>query len=82
MENLYIIQEEWCFASLYANFVFIRQAKDVVRGIKKRLGSRNAKVQLLALTVSPISSPDIYILVWYHVWRLLSCRVKTVVVHT
>lgn len=35
-------------------FVFIlnRQAKDVVRGIKKRINSRNPRVQLLALTVS------------------------------
>lgn len=70
VENLRIIQDEWGFVSLCSNFIITRQAKDVVRGIKKRLGSRNAKVQLLALTVSSFCSPGIYFLVWYHVWRL------------
>lgn len=37
-----------------------RQAKDVVKGIKKRLGSKNPKVQLLALTVNTCNS-NIYI---------------------
>ncbi|GJW11664.1 TOM1-like protein 9 [Tanacetum coccineum] len=34
------------------------QAKDVVKGIKKRLGSKNPKVQLLALTASSILGQD------------------------
>lgn len=42
----------YCLVWTSLMMTYIRQAKDVIRGIKKRLGSKNPRVQLLVLTVS------------------------------
>lgn len=39
----------------------LRQAKDVVKTIKKRIGHKNSKVQLLALTVNTILQLPCYL---------------------
>ncbi|CAA0392768.1 unnamed protein product [Arabidopsis thaliana] len=40
----------------------VLQAKDVVKGIKKRIGIRNPKAQLLAITVSLLLAASGYLL--------------------